>query len=136
MPLPETLFVDTAYVLALVNRNDQHHDAAVGLSHRVEKRRLVTTDAVLFEIGNALSRSHRSEAVAILRLFRSSPEVDVVETDAARFASALDLYASRSDKTWGLVDCLSFVVMRERGLTDALTTDAHFEQAGFQALLS
>jgi uncharacterized protein len=42
---------------------------------------------------------------------------------------------SRRDKEWSLTDCISFVVMKERGLTEALTADHHFEQAGFKALL-
>jgi predicted nucleic acid-binding protein len=48
---------------------------------------------------------------------------------------ALQLYAERADKTWGLVDCASFVVMTEQGMTEAFTTDRHFEQAGFRCLL-
>ena len=47
----------------------------------------------------------------------------------------LTLYGARQDKTWGLVDCMSFIVMDEQKLTDALTSDIHFIQAGFQALL-
>ncbi|WP_420455846.1 type II toxin-antitoxin system VapC family toxin [Rubrivirga sp.] len=135
MPSRSPLFVDTAYVLALVSRQDQFHPMAVALSLRFEGSPLVTTNAVLFEIGNSLSRSHRAEAAAIIRLFRSSENVTVLSTDARRFKDALALYASHSDKTWGLVDCLSFVVMREEDLNDALTTDAHFEQAGFHVLM-
>lgn len=52
------------------------------------------------------------------------------------FASAIALYKQMDDKQWSLVDCVSFVVMRERGITAALTSDRHFIQAGFQALLA
>jgi len=52
-----------------------------------------------------------------------------------RFEQALELFRNRPDKQWGLVDCVSFIVMQERGLTEALTTDEHYEQAGFRALL-
>ena len=45
------------------------------------------------------------------------------------------LFAARKDKDWSLTDCISFVVMQEHGITDALTADHHFEQAGFVALL-
>jgi len=48
-------------------------------------------------------------------------------------AAAVDLYRSRTDKNWGLTDCLSFVIMKQHALTEALTTDRHFEQAGFRA---
>jgi predicted nucleic acid-binding protein len=44
-------------------------------------------------------------------------------------------YESRPDKAWSLTDCISFVVMNQHGLTEALTGDHHFEQAGFTALL-
>lgn len=61
--------------------------------------------------------------------------VVLLPPDQILFDAGLELYASRSDKEWSLTDCISFVVMRERGITDALTGDHHFEQAGFVALL-
>jgi uncharacterized protein len=45
------------------------------------------------------------------------------------------LFKQRKDKEWGLVDCISFIVMQNREITDALTADIHFQQAGFRALL-
>lgn len=48
----------------------------------------------------------------------------------------IELYEARSDKDWSLTDCTSFIVMQDRGLTDALTGDHHFEQAGFRPLLA
>jgi len=70
---------------------------------------------------------------------------NVIETDAAfqlvRATSDLiqcckKLYRDRADKEWPLTDCISFVVMHDRGLSEALTADHHFEQAGFRALLA
>jgi predicted nucleic acid-binding protein len=128
----EPLFVDTGYVIALINENDQHHAHAVTLSQRYEGHPLVITDAVLLEIGNALSWIARQEASQIIHYFRDAEEVTVVQLTPERFNQALSLYDRYQDKSWGLVDCLSFEVMREKGLSTALTFDHHFTQAGYQ----
>ena len=98
----------------------------------------ITTEAVLTEIGNALSRlCWHALGFATINDLRTDPDIEVVTVDTALFGRAVALYGSRSDKEWGLTDCISFVVMQERGLTHSLTTDRHFAQAGFQnALLS
>ena len=70
----------------------------------------------------------------MLARLRAEPEAEVIPPEAALFDRGCELYATRSDKNWSLTDCISFVVMKERGLTDALTADRHFEQAGFKAL--
>jgi predicted nucleic acid-binding protein len=131
--MPESVFVDTGYILALVNENDQHHAEAVTLSERFDGQPIVVTDAVLLEIGNALSRMDRNAAVQIIDDLRESPGVTVVNLTPELFESALDLYRRHTDKQWGLVDCVSFVVMRNLGLTTALAFDQHFVQAGFVA---
>jgi hypothetical protein len=51
------------------------------------------------------------------------------------FDARVALYGERMDKDWPLTDCISFVVMQREGITDALTGDRHFEQAGFVPLL-
>jgi len=61
--------------------------------------------------------------------------VKCVSVDAAIFAGGLDLYRERPDKDWSLTDCISFVIMRQQQITDALTADLHFVQAGFRALM-
>jgi len=96
---------------------------------------MLTTDAVLLEVGNALSRNNRKDAVRTIEDALLSPEVEVIHLTPDLFQRAFDLYTARADKTWGLVDCVSFVVMREAGVTQALTADRHFGQAGFQVLL-
>lgn len=131
-------FLDAAYAVALVGPGDQLHARALTLADELEaaRTRLVTTRAVLLEIGNALSRRrHRADAVRLLASLEADPTVEVVELSAELYARAFELYETHADKEWGLTDCVSFVVMRERGLTDALTFDPHFVQAGFVALM-
>ena len=129
--MPETVFVDTGYILALVNENDQFHAEAIALSEQFDGQPVVVTDAVLLEIGNALSRMDRDAAVQIIEDLRESPGVTVVNLTPELFESAFDLYRHHTDKQWGLVDCVSFVIMRSMGLTTALAFDQHFVQAGF-----
>lgn len=132
------LFLDTSYAIALAAPGDALHDRAVRLARRVEVAgiRLTTTRAVFLEIGNALARQrHRAAGISLLESLQADPAVAIVETPASLCSEGFDLYRSRRDKDWGLIDCVSFVVMRQRDLTAALTADEHFPQAGFRALL-
>jgi predicted nucleic acid-binding protein len=92
-------------------------------------------DAVLLEIGNALARSFKEQASEIIEDFLTSEDVVVVHLDDHLFERAFEMYRTHKDKDWGMTDCLSFVVMRERGVADALTSDVDFSQAGFNALM-
>ena len=132
--MPDRVFVDTSFVLALINERDQYHDQAQKLSFKFEQSLLVTTVAVLLEIGNALASGFRREANALISLLRNSNRVEVVDLDLKLFEKALQLYEKYDDKTWGLVDCISFVVMQERGLTNVLTFDGDFTAAGFNLI--
>jgi predicted nucleic acid-binding protein len=128
-------FVDTHYLLALVNSGDQDHAAAVERS-RGRVGRLVTTTWVLVEFADALSAvDARIRAARFVRGFESEAFVEVAPPTRVQFQQALARYEQRPDKDWSLTDCLSFLLMEERGITDALTADHHFEQAGFRALL-
>lgn len=132
------VFLDTAFAIALSASTDQYHQQAIRLAEELEasKTRLVTTQAVLLEIGNALARlRYRQAAIQLLIALEQDPTVEIIPLSETVYRQALQLYATRPDKEWGLTDCVSFVVMRERGLTEALTTDNHFEQAGYQILL-
>lgn len=101
-----------------------------------EQTRLVTTRAILPEIGNALSKQrYRQAATELLDALEEDPSVEIVPLSEELYMQALELFRGRPDKEWGLVDCVSIIVMQERGLTEALTTDEHFKQAGFRALL-
>ncbi len=115
-----------------------HHPVSLGLADELAASgtRIITTWAILLEIGNALSKAqYRRAAVKLPFSLREDTCVDVVGPSDQLFEEALNLYSDRLDKEWGLTDCISFVVMRARGITDALTTDEHFQQAGFRAVL-
>ena len=132
------VFLDTAYLNALVNVRDQWHNAAVQWEERlaVERRRLVTTEFVLVEIADGLAAVRfRVQATHVITTLQASSLVDIIPASSQLFRTALELYRRRADKDWGLTDCVSFVVMSERSLSEALTTDDHFRQAGFRALL-
>ncbi len=104
--MPSRIFVDTSFVLALINERDQCHDQAEAFSHSFENSPLIITDAVLLEIGNALAKDFREEAVAIIKVLRSSKRVEVIEIDSRLFEKGLEAYEKYDDKTWGLVDCI------------------------------
>ena len=132
------VFLDTSFAIALSSVTDQNHARAVELANQIESNsiRLVTTQAILLEIGNALSKQkYRAAAIQLLESLEADPSVEVVLLTNSLYKLAFDLFKKREDKEWGLVDCISFIVMQDRGITDALTTDIHFQQAGFRALL-
>ena len=129
------VFADAFYFVARLNRRDQHHDRVVAFSRNF-RARLLTTDWVLMEVADALAKSECRPRVRdfILHL-RQAAGSEVVPASREVLDRALELYHQHADKEWTLTDCAAFVVMRERGVTDALTGDKHFEQAGFTALL-
>ena len=129
------IFIDTLFVVALINRRDQYHRCAVDLSAFHDGGRFLTTDAVLLEIGNALGRKYRKQAVRVIQDLLDSDDVDVVRLTPDLFEQAFRLYKTHEDKEWGLIDCFSFVAMRQAEIREALTFDAHFVQAGFRALM-
>ncbi len=136
--LRSKVFLDTAYAIALSSPKDEHHEQAMRLAEELEadNAKLVTTRAVILEIGNALAKQrYRAAAIELLESLEFDPAVEIVPATEELCAQAFQLYRARLDQEWGLTDCLSLVVMQERGLTTALTTDKHFIQAGFEALL-
>jgi len=130
-----TTFVDTLFVVAFTSERDQYHGKAVELALEYNGKSLLVTDAVLLEIGNTLSGRFKEQAIETIEGFFKSDEVEIVHLDEFLFNKAFELYKTHADKTWGLVDCISFVVMKEHDITDALTCDKHFVQAGFRALM-
>ncbi len=130
------VFADSFYFFALVSPTDEAHHRAVELSESLDVP-IVTTAWVLTEVADGLSRSrHRRAFSAILSQLRADLRDTVVPASQRLFDAGCDPYNARDDKQWSLTDCISFVVMHERGLAEALTGDHHFEQAGFKALLA
>lgn len=130
------IFLDTSYVIALVNERDQYHAQAQILSEQYEMADFLVTEAVLLEIGNALCRGFKQFAAEVIQYFLDAEEVDIVSLTSELFLEGFSLYQRYQDKEWSLVDCISFVVMRQQGVQDVLTFDRHFEQAGFQRLIA
>jgi uncharacterized protein len=131
-------FLDTSYLIALSVSKDYFHEKAIEIFKEISKNhsQIVTTQAVILEIGNALSRQqYRRAAVQIIEHFENDPNVKIIPLTTDVYRKAFELFRNRSDKEWGLIDCISFVVMEEENITQALTADEHFIQAGFRALL-
>ena len=127
--MSDEAFLDTAYAVALSSPNDLFHAQAGRQADEIETTgtHLVTTHAILLEIGNALSKQrYRAAAIRLLQALAADPNVEIVPFSEELFSRAMQLYNDRPDKEWGLTDCMSFVVMTSRGITEALTTDEHF----------
>ncbi len=132
------IFLDTSFAIASVSPKDQFHAKANLWQAKIESSEIpiITTQAILLEIGNALSKSvFREVGIGLLDNLESDSKTTIISLTEELYDKAFDLFRDRSDKEWGLVDCISFVVMRERGINNALTADEHFIQAGFRALL-
>jgi uncharacterized protein len=129
------VFVDTYYYLAAMNPADGGHERAADFAARY-RGESVTTQFVLIEVANSFSRREaRPLFLSLLRSLEKDPNVTILPAEATLFAEGLAIFAARPDKNWSLTDCISFAVMRSHGLTEALTHDHHFEQAGFKALM-
>ncbi len=129
------VFADTVYFIAHLNRLDQYHRKALELSDRIGDR-LVTSERVLLEVADGFANNpYRSRIRRLVDHLRHSAITEVVHASSSILEQALDFYHRHGDKVWTLTDCTSFLIMRERGITEALTGDRHFEQAGFAALL-
>jgi hypothetical protein len=125
-------FVDTFYYVALLSPRDEWHDRVLAF-HRGLAGLTTTTEAVLIEVANTFAGGPlRKKAAELIKAEHESVDTIVVPVDGRLFTRGLDLYQSRSDKAWGLTDCISFIVMTDEGIQEALTADHHFEQAGFR----
>ena len=131
----KAVFADTSFYLAVLNPRDVAHAKALQVGQRIE-RPAVLTDFILLELGNALSRVGQRELFSkLVPHLRSQPNIRIIPASRDLLERRFELFSRRVDKKWSLTDCTSFVVMQKEALTEALTTDHHFEQAGFVVLL-
>lgn len=133
------VFLDTAYAVALSSPNDQYYERANELADELEyeETTLITTRAVIFEIGNAMAKQrHRKDAITLLNSIKDDEKIEIIPISEELYVRAEKLFCERPDKEWSLTDCVSFVVMNDLGLTEALTPDEHFTQAGFRILMT
>ena len=135
---PPLIFVDASGWIAMVNQRDALHQKATRVyqQHFRQGGYVVTSSVVLLEVGNWLSPApSRRLAVELFDRIKRSARIEVVHVTEGLNEKGWALYRGRPDKGWGVIDCISFVLMQERGITEALTGDHHFEQAGFIKLL-
>ena len=132
------VFADTGFWIARLSPLDQLHAKAREISQTLNAGLVVTTELVLAETLNAYSAHGpfvRGLAVRFVDALAADPKVEIISQTSALFAAAVTLYRERADKAWSLTDCMSFSIMKTRGIKTALAHDRHFEQAGFKALL-
>jgi len=133
-----TVFLDTSFVIALENRADPHHERAKALDRELlnVSGTLTLHWGILLEIGDGYSRlDRRAKGQQLLARFQNEQGYLVHSITEPLLHEAMKLYIGYSDKEWSLTDCISFVLMKQEGVMEALTADAHFLQAGFRALL-
>lgn len=128
-------FLDTSYLLAIVNQDDELHTRALSWRSHIQSP-FVTTDFTLLEFVDALCRpALRQRAMDTVVVLRTDAEVTILPLSTTLMDAGISMFAAHRDKHWSLTDCIAFRVMQREGITDALTADRHFEQAGFRALL-
>jgi predicted nucleic acid-binding protein len=129
------LLADTSFFVAYLNPCEDCHSLAVEWM-TASSALIVTSEWVLAELGNYLAEAPNRRLLApLVRALSAEERVEIVLADHRAFLDALSLYVRRPDKSWSFTDCTSFCLMKARKIKEALTTDHHFEQAGFRALL-
>ncbi len=132
------VFIDSAAWLALVNKNDEFHEKAKEVRGNLfkEKVSFVTTNQIIIEVANTLSKLRFKKAVVkLIESIEKSKDINVIFIDEEIYTQSWERYKDRDDKEWSLTDCISFIIMEDEGIQRAFTTDHHFEQAGFTKLL-
>lgn len=129
------IFADAGYFVAMLRTRDELRARALRWSATVSER-LLLTDYVLVETANLLSNHRdRPKVTAWINQLAEDATFEVIPASQTLLDAGIAFHADREDKEWSLTDCISFLVMRERGLFAALAYDEHFVQAGFDALL-
>lgn len=131
----KAVFADAFYFVACLNRADQHHEKAVFFASR-SPQSIVTTTWILTEVADAFAASTARDKIAgFVAALEGDANTKIVPATQLLFHRGLERYAARPDKSWTLTDFISFIVMEDEGMTEALTGDHHFSQAGFEPLL-
>jgi uncharacterized protein len=129
------LLADTSFYVALLNPTDKWHSKARAISEELDSR-VIVTEYVLLELGSALSRrKDRPLYLQVLHQLEDDRDTEIVPASQELFRRRLALFSRHRDKDWSLIDCISMSVMKQRRLTQSLTADHHFEQAGYTTLL-
>ena len=133
-----SIFADTGYWIALLHPKDELHSKAQVVSSQLGQVRLVTSEMILSEVLNYFADKGtvlRQAAAALAEQIQNDPNSLVVPQTSMQFKNALRFYQQRQDKSWGLTDCASILIMQAEGINEALAHDVNFKQAGFTALL-
>ncbi len=134
----KTLFADTGYGIALLVKTDDLHATAIASHRELRGCRILTTDLVLVELLNDLSGRGsylRNAGVELVEGWTIRGNDHTIPVSDGLFADTLARYGARRDKSWSFTDCASMVVCDQEGISEVLTYDHHFQQAGFTALL-
>ncbi len=132
------IFTDSAYLIALINPRDQLRRKALQARDNIGDRKLVVTQTVLVETLNYFAefrQDFKQAAYLVVERLLVNPDVEIVEQTSIVFHDGMSFYRNRLDKGYSLTDCISMNICRERGITEILTNDHHFEQEGFRVLL-
>jgi uncharacterized protein len=132
------VLLDTSFILALENRDDPLYEKAKTIARdlALEEAILVIHWGIMLEIGDGYARVDRREkGCKLLDKIQHEEGFQIVPLTESLFTNALALHRDRPDKNWGLTDCISFILMQQEGISEALTADIHFRQAGFKAVL-
>ncbi len=130
------VFADTYFYLALINRSDAAHEPATRFAASF-RGTVLTTQWILTELADALLAPHRRMLFGpLVEELRRDRQTIILDATPKFFQAGCELYTSRSDKYWSITDCISFAVMTQHGIAEALTGDRHFQQAGFVPLFA
>jgi uncharacterized protein len=132
------VFVDAAFWVSFINPENDYYELTPRLAKKFELAAWVTTDAVLWETLSFYSRFSPAIRVGVaqtLEALYNEPHIDIITGGRNWLIASTEFYRKRKDKAWSGVDCFSMLVMESKGIRDVLTTDHHFRQAGFNALM-
>ena len=133
-----TVFADAGYWIAIRDPGDRLHRRALAVTQRIDPLHIVTPQMVMVELFNHVSRAgarNRQATADFVSRLQGEERVEIIPQSDEQYQAARARYAARPDQSWSLTDCASFLIMEERGISEALAYDRDFEQAGFVALL-